>query len=491
MNRHRSQSLRGLARLGTVVFIVLVLSTNLYRAKGAEPAARPNIVVVMCDDLGAGELGCCGSSVAKTPHLDAFATQGLLLTQCYAGHPNCSSARAALMTGRIPFRTGIHNWIPQGSPMHLRSREITVAKLLKQAGYATCLSGKWHLSGGFDLKDQPTPGDHGFDHWFATQNVAVPTHRDPENFYRNGQPVGKLEGYAAQLVVAEAIDWLGRPRQPGQPFFLFVAFHEPHERIATDPRFVAQYEHLKDPIAAEFWGNISQLDDAFGRLMRRLDELELSENTLVWFTSDNGSAITTAHPHGSTGGLRGKKSQVYEGGVRVPGLLRWPSRIARGQASAEPVSGIDLLPTVCDLAKIAIPQDRAIDGTSLMPVFSGKSLSRKTPLYWQFHRADSPHKVACRIGDWKMLATLSGPQLGSSGDILQDDLDSLNEAGLVRFELYNLRDDRTESNDLFMKETERGAAMSSTMRNLFREVLAESPRWPIWHRFPPKPKSRP
>src|SRR5262249_17634110 len=153
----------------------LIALTFLLATDVAHAQQRPNFVVVLCDDLGYGELGCYGSKIAKTPQLDRFASQGLLLKQCYAGHPNCSPARAAMLTGPIPFRAGIHNWIPLGSPMHLKANEITIARLLQRAGYATCLVGKWHLSGGLDLAGQPTPGDHGFDHWFATQNVAVPS----------------------------------------------------------------------------------------------------------------------------------------------------------------------------------------------------------------------------------------------------------------------------------------------------------------------------
>ena len=370
--------------------------------------------------------------------------------------------------------------------MHLKANEITLARLLQRAGYATCLIGKWHLSGGFDLAGQPTPGDHGFDYWFATQNVAVPSHRDPENFYRNGKAVGKVAGYSAQIVAAEAADWLANKRDKSKPFFLFLPLHEPHEKIATDPRFLKLFPSPNDPSRAEFWGNISQIDDGFGRLMKTLDDLKLADDTRVFFTSDNGAGLTAQHPHGSTGGLRGKKSQMYEGGVRVPGLLRWPGRIRAGQTSDEPVSGIDVLPTFCALAKVAPPADRPIDGASFLPVFEGKPMVRKTPLYWQFHRADGRHKVAMRVGDWKLYATITGPQLNSNGDILQEDLDSLNLAQLDSFALYHLGKDREEMNDLAASEKERVAEMAVSMRNLFDEVRKESPRWPTWLRFPAK-----
>lgn len=459
-------------------------------AAGA-PSARPNFVVFLCDDMGYGDIACFGSTIARTPNLDRFAGQGLKLNQCYAGHPNCSPSRTALMTGRIPFRAGIHNWIPEGSPMHLRAGEITLARLLRDAGYATCLVGKWHLSGGFEIAGQPTPKDHGFEYWFAAQNNAIPSHHDPKNFYRNGKALGPLSGYSAQLVAAEAVEWLADKRDKTKPFFLYVALHEPHEKIATDPRFLKLFPSPDDPSRAEFWGNIAQIDDAFGKLMKSLDELKLADNTLVLFTSDNGAALTMQHPHGSTGGLRGKKSTIYEGGVRVPGIVRWPGRVRPGQTSEEPVSNIDVLPTFCAVAKVEPPASRPLDGASFVPVLEGGSIVRKTPLYWQFHRADSPHKVGMRVGDWKLYATITGPQLTSKGEISQEDLDSLNHAKLDTFALYDLRNDRTEMNDLAAAEKTRLAEMSATMRSLFREVLAESPRWPVFQFPPPKAKPKP
>src|SRR5262249_44767286 len=156
---------------------------------------------------------------------------------------------------------------------------------------------------------------------------------------------------------------------------------------------------------------------------------KLADDTLVFFTSDNGAAITAQHPHGSTGGLRGKKSTIYEGGVRVPGLVRWPGRIRPGQTTEEPVSNIDILPTFCALAKVELPHGH-LDGASFLPILEGCPIARKTPLYWQFHRADSPHKVGMRVGWWKLYATITGPQLVSKGEISQEDLDSLDHARL-------------------------------------------------------------
>ena len=440
---------------------------------------RPNILLVLADDLGYGDLGCYGNQAVRTPNIDRFAREGLRFTQCYSAAANCSPARAALMTGRTPTRIGIHNWIPMLSPMHLREEEISVATLLRNAGYATCHVGKWHLNGMFNLSGQPQPSEHGFDHWFSTQNNALPNHRNPYNFVRNGIPVGPLEGYAGSIVADEAIRWLREEHDKSKPFFQFVCFHEPHEPIATEKRFADLYPS-DDPSYAAHHGNITQMDEAFGRLMRSLDKLGLRESTLVFFTSDNGPAVTGMHPHGSAGPFREKKGYLYEGGIRVPGILRWPGHTRAGQQSEEPISGVDWLPTLCEAARVKPPADRKIDGTSLIPLIQGTRIHRETPLYWHFNAARGKPKVAMRVGDWKILAHLSGPRVQPGGSIKSEDQRALKTADLDRFELYDLREDVTETNDRSAHEPARLHELSEMLRTLYREVRDESPVWPPW-----------
>jgi len=441
---------------------------------------RPNFVVVLTDDLGYGDLSCYGHPVIKTPNIDRLAAEGMRLTNCYAAAANCSPARTGLMTGRTPYRVGVHNWIPMFSPMHLRRSEITIATLLRRHGYTTCHVGKWHLNGKFNMPEQPQPSDHGFDYWFSTQNNALPSHHNPDNFVRNGEPVGKLEGYSAQLVADEAIRWLKQVRDRSKPLFLFVCFHEPHEPIATAERFIEMYPSPADPSRAEHHGNVTQMDEAFGRLMRTLDQLGLRDNTLVFFTSDNGPAITRLHPHGSAGPLREKKGHLYEGGIRVPGIIRWPGHTRPGTVCDEPISGVDLLPTLCAIIGAAVPNDRAIDGASFLPIFEGQPVQRKTPLYWHFVWAASKPKVAMRIGDWKILAHLSGPDPERGANIRPEDTKLIKTAELTTFELYNLRADVGETTDLAEKEPQRLKTMSEQLRKLYREVRQESPVWPEW-----------
>jgi arylsulfatase A len=459
--------------LSTSVVLCAVLA-----AESAAQTARPNIVLVLADDLGYGDLACYGAKDVRTPHLDQFAREGLRLTSCYAGHANCSPSRTALMTGRTPTRVGIRNWIPQDSPVHVRASEITVATLLRRAGYATCHVGKWHMCGELGQPTQPQPSDHGFDHWFSTQNNALPNHRNPDNFIRNGRAVGKLEGYSAQLVVDEAVRWLDGGRDKSKPFFLYVCFHEPHEPIASDERFARLYPS-DDPSYTAHHANIAQMDDAFGRLMRRLDESRLRDNTLVLFTSDNGPAITAQHPHGSAGPLRDKKGSMYEGGIRVPGIVRWPGRIETNMVSDEPVCGVDFLPTVCAITGIEPPRDRVLDGASILPVLAGEPVKRITPLYWHFPRAAGAPKVAMRVGDWKILATLD-QTFAATNDISESDEHAFKEARLATFALYNLRDDLGETEDLAAGEPEKLAELRALLERKYLEVRAESPTWPAW-----------
>ncbi len=459
--------------------LFLVTLACIAAASASAANSRPNFLLVLCDDLGYGDLGCYGNTEITTPNIDRFAAESLRLTDCYASSANCSPSRTGLMTGRTPYRVGVYNWIPMLSPMHVRESEITVATLLRNAGYATCLSGKWHLNGNFNLPGQPQPDDHGFDHWFATQNNCLPNHRNPYNFVRNDIPVGPLEGFAADLVTAEATEWLRNGRDKSKPFFLFVSYHEPHEPIATAD-WAAKLYPSDDPSRSAHHGNISQMDAAFGRLMAALDSLRLRENTVVFFTSDNGPAITGIHPHGSTGGLREKKGHVYEGGIRVPGILRWPGRTKPGAISDTPVIGVDVLPTFCEIAGVKPPADRAIDGTSILPLLEGRPIERDAPMCWQLNRAASAPKIAMRQGDWKILAKIDKPQLKPSADWLVEEMEAIKTCQLTEFELYNLRDDRAETKDLAKSEPERLEAMASTLRSLHREIQTEGPEWPAW-----------
>lgn len=453
-----------------VIATAAALPAGLASAHAAE---RPNFVLFLTDDMGWGDLGCYGHPVIKTPNLDRFARQGLRLTQCYAGSAVCSPSRSALLTGRTPHRNGVYTWIAEGSEVHLRTSENTLPELLRAAGYDTCHAGKWHLNGKFNDPTQPQPSDHGYNWWLGTQNNAAPNHKNPTNFVRNGKAVGPLEGFSAVLVVEEAIAWLKNHRDSNKPFFLTVWTHEPHLPIESAPQFQKPYENLPDADVRQHHGNVTQLDHAFGRLMAALDDQKLSDSTLVVFTSDNGPEGdgTKKRTRGSTGGLRGRKRAMYEGGIRVPGLVRWPGKVEAGGSSAAPVIGSDMFPTLLAAAGAKVPTERVLDGANVLPLLTGESetITRKVPLYWRLHMATFGLHMALREGDWKILAS--------------DDLQ--------RFEMYNIAEDPQETTDLREKNPDRFAALQKKLLAHNAAVEAEGPDW--WKRLTPnggKPRNK-
>ncbi len=428
----------------------------------------PNFIIWLCDDLGYGDLSCYGHPVIRTPNLDAFAKQGVRLTQCYAASAVCSPSRAAILTGRTPYRNGVFTWIPEGVDIHLRSSEIALPNLLKTRGYTTCHVGKWHLNSHFNQPTQPQPNDHGYDWWLATQNNAAPSHENPENFVRNGKAIGKVQGYSALFIVKEAISWLKEHRDKSKPFLLCVWTHEPHYPIKSAPEFKALYPGLSDEVQREYYANVTQIDYAFGQLMRALDEMKLTENTFVFFTSDNGpegDGLTTPG-RGSTGGLRGRKRSVYEGGIRVPGIVRWPGRIRPGATSDVPVIGSDLFVTAAILARAALPKDRVLDGGNLLLALEGRAVTRARPLYWRCALSPDPMKIAMRIADWKILA----------------------DESLTRFELYNVGRDTREETDLSTAEKAKFAELKSVLLKLNAEIEAEGPNW--WKNYDHRSKKK-
>jgi arylsulfatase A len=366
--------------------------------KSLAGSRRPNIVVLLADDLGYQDIGCYGGPV-KTPVLDSLAAKGVRFTDFYSGCAVCSPSRATLLTGRHHIRTGIYSWISDHHQnSHLLEREVTLPEILKSQGYATAHFGKWHLGLPTRERNKPTPSQHGFDYWFATGNNASPSHKNPVNFIRNGKPVGKIEGYACRIVVDEAISWLDEERKADKPFFLNIWFHEPHAPIAAPGEIVSQYGELKDP-AAIYSGTIDNTDRAIARLLKKLREIDSPENTLIVYSSDNGS-----YRADRVGALRGKKGSNFEGGLRVPGIFYFPGTITKGHVEHEPAGLVDLVPTVCGLLRIDKPVNIHLDGSDLSPLLTGNEneFTRHQPLFWLLP-ASAP-AVAIRDGAYSLVA---------------------------------------------------------------------------------------
>lgn len=457
---------------------------------GSLAGSRPNVLVMLCDDLGYGDLACQGHPVIRSPNLDRLAEEGVRLTSCYASAPVCSSSRAGLMTGRTPGRNGVYDWIPNRHVMHLPADEITVATLLQQAGYDTGHFGKWHLNGKFNTDKQPQPGDHGFDYWFSTQNNASPTHHNPKNFARNGKWVGPLKGYSCQLVADEAIGWLDSRGQTKAPFFAYVCFHETHEQVESPPELVASYLDDEGPRAknenqAQYFASATNMDRAVGRLLEALEKRKLAKSTLVIFTSDNGPETldryrSAIHCYGSPGPFRGMKLWLYEGGIRVPGIVRWPGVVEAGGVSDVPVCGVDLLPTLCELAGCVVPKDRALDGTSLVPLLAGERLDRRKPLYWSYVNALGKPKAAMRIGDYMILGARVGHEAEGEpnwGNINPFTMAVIKTERLGDFELYNLAEDIGQADNLAESQPDRLEKYARMLVERHRKVVADGPTW--------------
>ena len=452
------QSDSGVRRFLSVINLIGIFVLPLTGFASHQPldAKRPNIVFVLVDDLGYGDLPCYGNSIARTPHLDRFAAEGMRFTDFYAPSAVCSPSRAGILTGRSPLRCGVITAIQEGRDMHLRSSEITIATMLKEAGYDTCHVGKWHLNGKFNSPDQPQPGDHGFGYWMATQNVARPSHQNPINFVRNGTPVGKLDGYSGPLVAREAVEWLEKRADKSKPFFLNVWLHEPHLPIGNDPAFESPYGDM-EPMKRKYFGNVTQMDAAFGDLLAGLDKLGLTDNTIVFFTSDNGpeSLPFGKENHGSTGGLRGAKRMTYEGGVRVPLLVGWPGHVPAGAVTSTPAVGMDMFPTFCALAGIALPKDRVFDGENLLPLLTGGKMEGERPIFLFSSNEPSGLHYAIRLGEWKIL---------SSRDFR-------------RCELYRLSDDPHETVDRSTFLPQQVARLLPMLKKTVTEMQAEYAPW--------------
>lgn len=463
------------------LLVLMVLTANLASHADDGPS-RPNVVLMYVDDLGYGDLASYGHPVIKTPNIDRLASQGLRMTAFYAPSPLCSPSRASLLTGRTPYRTGIQTWIPQNTNTYLSEKEITIAAALKKTGYKTAIVGKWHLNGGLDRTDQAQPNDHGFDHSYVLHAFPLPHQQNPTNFYANGKPIGEVKGFTAEIVADQSMQWL-ETLDDEAPFFLYMPFVEPHATIHSPDKFLEQYAQYTDgkPIPVEngqpaypegleargpgeYYANVTHLDNQVGRFLEYLDKTGLAENTIVLFLSDNGPVTVDwrawweINLYGDTGGYRGRKADLYEGGIRVPGIIRYPELIKPGTVSDQPVNGYDVFPTLLSILDIAIPQDRAIDGADISPIFRGDTLNREQPLFWAFPAARGAPNYVVQRGKWKLLANSEQKPLA----------------------LFNLKTDRFELNNLVKKELDIVERLHIEMLAYIADVKGD-PLRPSWN----------
>lgn len=443
--------------------LIIFFNTNLHAAK------RPNVVMLLADDLGFQDVGCYNGPVT-TPNIDSLAAGGTRFTDFYSGCAVCSPSRATLITGRHHIRVGVYSWIHDPSQKsHLLERETTLAEILKSAGYSTAHIGKWHLGLPTAQHDKPTPDKHGFDYWFATWNNAEPSHKNPKNFIRNGEPVGQLEGYSCQLVVDEAIHWLDEERDQQTPFFLNVWFHEPHAPIAAPDEIVSDYGTLKDK-GAIYSGTIDNTDRAIGRLLKKLKEIDDPENTLIIYASDNGS-----YRDDRTGGLRGRKGVNWDGGIRVPGIFNWPGTIEAGQVSEEPAGLVDVLPTICGLLNLPKP-DRHLDGTSLAPILTGQpaEFERHQPLFW--HLQKSRPIVAMRDGRYSLVAD-PDYELSTNNMFQEAWIPTIKTGSYKNFQLFDLKADPNQTSNIASANPELVEKLKAKLLEINASIMSEGADW--------------
>lgn len=459
---------------------VAALCGGMSRAAGR--ASKPNIVVILVDDLGWTDLGCFGSGYYETPNIDRLCRAGMKFTNGYAACSVCSPTRAALLTGRYPARTGITDWIhfadddaavaagenPTAyvgskdqavlcppNPFWMDLEERTLAEVLKEAGYTSCHVGKWHLG------DAPWyPEEQGFDYNFGGCDYGQPpSYFDP--YARNAQrpniptlPPRKKGEYLTTRESDEATGFI-RKHADG-PFFLHMAHYCVHMPLQGRPDLVEKYEgrpttnHSNPKYAAM----VESVDEAVGNIMRTLDELGLAENTITLFTSDNGGHIRAT----DNAPLRSGKGYAFEGGIRVPVIFHWPGKIPGGTVRDEPVISVDYFPTFLKVAGVPVPGDRVIDGMDLSPMLlGGEETLGRDALYWHFphYRAkDVPPYSIIRAGDWKLIRQYDGK----------------------RHQLFNLKDDLSEAEDLAARMPEKVGALDARLSKHLAECGAKIPR---------------
>ena len=363
-------------------------------AAAASAASRPNFVVIVADDLGYGDLGCYGNAEIRTPSIDRMAAEGVRLTEFYTPAPTCSPARAALLTGRHPLRTGVTRVFVPKEVQGLPDAEVTLAEQLRAAGYATACVGKWHLGG----RKRYRPQRHGFDEFFGVlySNNMVWLRRLQWPRFELFDGPRSIEspadaGLLTQRYTERALRFLERSRDG--PFFLYLAYTMPHLPLAASERFAGRSRH------GPYGDAVEEIDDSVGRLLASLARLGLDERTYVFFTSDNGPWTGDERTKGgSTGGLRGFKGTTWEGGLRIPFLARAPGRLPAGEARAGAAALTDLFPTVAALAGSEPPSDREYDGADILPLLRGDGAAPERALAF----SNGSEVNAVRSGPWKL-----------------------------------------------------------------------------------------
>ena len=467
------------ARLLILTSLLLVPACQNQIDESTEESILPNIILAMADDQGWGDMAYNGHPVLKTPTFDEMAETGLRFDRFYAAAPVCSPTRGSVMTGRHPGRFSCFSW---GHP--LRPEEITVAEALKTAGYVTGHFGKWHL--GSVRSDSPVnPGNSGFDAWLSAPNFFE---NDP--WLSDKGIAVKTQGEGSQVTVNAALDFIREAIGKGKPFLAVVWFgspHAPHQAIEEDLKLYSdQPEEMQ-----HFLGEITAMDRAMGHLRNQLRTMGIADNTLLWYTSDNG-----AIPQGSTGGLKGKKGDIWEGGLRVPAIIEWPNRVPAPRVTSVPTGTVDIYPTLLEISGVKVANQPILDGVSLVPLLDGEMDSRPKPMgFWKYPAAGSGtpsnkllEELAREQAEGKVSPAsekttfrngvlnpeyvgieLPGHAAWIDGDFKLHRIADQN--GDIELSLFNLVTDPVEQVDLMDQEEDRASRMKADLVSWQRSVL--------------------
>ncbi|TWT97380.1 sulfatase-like hydrolase/transferase [Neorhodopirellula pilleata] len=411
---------------------------------------KPNMIVILTDDLGYGDLGCYGATEIATPNIDNLCAEGMKFNSFYV-HNRCSPTRAALMTGCYAQRVGVDSVIYRKEKIGLHSDEITVAELLKTAGYATGIVGKWHLG----EWDEFNPVNHGFDSFFGFMDCDD---KKTTALYRNQEIVEKVkrktDGIHSPKLLAAGIEFIKSNQD--RPFLLYYASPLPHVTWLPHPRFQGSSKQ------GTYGDVVQEIDWQVGELMKTLEELNLAENTLVVFASDNGPQLNVKG-HGSAGVLRDGKWSNFEGGIRVPCIMRWPAVISAGSSNDDITGIIDMLPTFCSIAGVAVPSDRVIDGRNLLPYMRGEQV--ESPI----HESFIVPGATIRHGDWKLLTKRRNPS-----KVEADHVGKADRLPAHTGTLFNLKADPGETTDVAAEHPDKVAELTKRMSDFMKDLDAHS-----------------
>ena len=428
---------------------------------GAVEAPRPNVVFILADDLGYGDLSCYGATDIATPNIDRLAREGMRFTDFYSAANTCSPSRAALMTGRYPPRSGVNAVLFHDTPEGLPQSELTIAELLRDAGYRTGMVGKWHLGN----TDEFMPWNHGFSEFFG-----VPHSNDEKNFFVYDGQRRLLEPVDQSRLIRRYTDrvlaFLDSAVRSGQPFFLYYAPNAPHVPLYPSKGFAGRSRR------GTYGDVVEELDASIGELLAKLDEHHIARKTLVIFSSDNGPWLAMRDWGGSASDLRGGKTSTFEGGHRVPAIARWPDRIPAGTESHGMATMMDWLPTLVAFAGARLPTDRTIDGRNLVAVLERTGERDPTPFFYLRLRSpldDQHHETsAVRDGQWKLKLPQGGyPHL----------LEPLAKTEFYRHGLllFDLDADRGEQHDVSSDHPDLVARLSKEIDAFDASLMPEKP----------------